>query len=51
MKKIKILFSLSMNYTENLYKLQDFVIKKTEYENLCNIFTKYVDENKNESFL
>ena len=30
--------------------LQDNVIDKTEYESLCNIFTKYVDENKNESF-
>ena len=31
--------------------LQDNVIDKNEYESLCNIFTKYVDENKNESFL
>ena len=31
--------------------LQDNVIDKTEYESLCNIFTKYVDEIKNESFL
>ena len=31
--------------------LQDNVIDKTEYECLCNIFTKYVDENKNESSL
>ena len=31
--------------------LQDNVINKNEYESLCNIFTKYVDENKNESFL
>ena len=31
--------------------LQDNVIDKTEYESLCNIFTKYIDENKNESFL
>ena len=30
---------------------QGNVIDKTEYEKLCNIFTKYVDENKNESFL
>ena len=27
------------------------VIDKSEYEILCNIFTRYVDENKNESFL
>ena len=31
--------------------LQDNVIDINEYESLYNIFTKYVDENKNESFL
>ena len=31
--------------------LQDNIIDKNEYESLCNIFTKYVDENKNEYFL
>ena len=38
---------------DNLYRksLQDNIIDKTEYDSLCNIFTKYVDENKNESFL
>ena len=38
---------------DKLYRksLQDNVIDKTEYESLCNIFTKYVDENKNDSFL
>ena len=38
---------------DKLYRksLQDNVINKTEYESLCNIFTRYVDENKNESFL
>ena len=38
---------------DKLYRksLQDNIIDKTEYENLCNFFTKYVDENKNESFL
>ena len=38
---------------DKLYRksLQDNIIDKTEYESLCNIFTKYVDENKNESFL
>ena len=35
-------------YTKSL---QDNVIEKTEYESLCNIFTKYIDENKNESVL
>ena len=36
---------------DKLYRkpLQDNVIDKTEYENLCNISTKNVDEN--ESFL
>ena len=38
---------------DKLYRksLQNNVIDKTEYESLCNFFTKYVDENKNESFL
>ena len=38
---------------DKLYRktLQDNVIDKNEYENLCNILTKYVDENENESFL
>ena len=33
---------------DKLYRksLQDNVIDKTEYESFCNIFTKYVDENK-----
>ena len=31
--------------------LQDNMIDKNEYESLCNIFTKYVDEKKDESFL
>ena len=38
---------------DKLYRksLQDNVIDKTEYGSLCNIFTRYIDENKNESFL
>ena len=38
---------------DKLYRksLQDNVIHKSEYDSLCNIFTRYVDENKNESFL
>ena len=38
---------------DKLYRksLQDNIIDKTEYDSLRNIFTKYVDENKNESFL
>ena len=37
---------------DNLYRksLQDNVIDKSEFESLCNIFTKYVVENKNLSF-
>ena len=31
--------------------LRDNIIDKIDYESLCNVFTKYVDENKNESFL
>ena len=30
--------------------LQDKVIDKVEFKSLCNNFTKYVDETKNESF-
>ena len=38
---------------DKLYRksLQDNIIDKTEYDSLCNNFTRYVDENKNESFL
>ena len=38
---------------DNLYRksLQDNVIDKNEYQSLCNISTKYINENKNESFL
>ena len=38
---------------DKLYRktLQDNVIDENEYESLCNSFTKYVDETKNESFL
>ena len=38
---------------DKLYRksLQYNIIDITEYESLCNLFTKYVDENKNESFL
>ena len=38
---------------DRLYRksLQDNVIDKNEYDSLSNIFTKYVDENKNDSFL
>ena len=38
---------------DKLYRksLQDNVIDKKEYDSLYNIFTRYVDGNKNESFL
>ena len=38
---------------DTLYRksLQDNVFDKDEYDSLCNIFTKYVDENKIESVL
>ena len=43
----------TIKYFDKLYRksLQDNVIDKTENDTLCNISTKYVDENKNESFL
>ena len=39
-------------YFDKLYRksLQDKVIDKNDYESLCDIFTKYVDGNENESF-
>ena len=38
---------------DKLYRksLQDNIIDKTENESLCNIFTEYLEETKNESFL
>ena len=43
----------TFNSFNNLYrnKLQDNLIDGSEYESLCNIFIKYVDEKKNKSFL
>ena len=37
---------------DKLYRksLQDNVMDKTDNESLCDNFTKYIDENKNESF-
>ena len=54
--KYKKQFERDQNTIKSFVKLyrkslQDNVIDKNEYETLCNIFTKYVDENKNESFL
>ena len=38
---------------DKLYKkfLKNNVIDKSQFESLCNIFIKYIDEIKNESFL
>ena len=38
---------------DKLYRksLQDNLIDKNEYQSLCDIFTKYINENKNETFL
>ena len=38
---------------DKLYRksLQDNLIDNNEYDGLCNIFTKYIEENKNKSFL
>ena len=54
--KYKKQYERDQNTIKSFYKLyrkslQDNLIDKTEYESLCNIFTKYVDEYKNESFL
>ena len=37
---------------DKLYRknLQDNIIDKNEYDSSCNIFTKYIEDNKNESF-
>ena len=42
----------TIKFSDKLYRksLQGSVTDKNEYENLCNIFTKCVDENKNEPF-
>ena len=52
-KKIYERDQQTIEFFDKLYRksLQDNVIDKTENESLCNIFTKYVDENKNRSFL
>ena len=38
---------------DKLYRksLQNNLIDKSEYGSLCNVFTEYLDETKNESFL
>ena len=44
---------LTIKSSDKLYwkSLQDNVIDRTEFGSLCINFAKYVDENKNESFL
>ena len=54
--KYKKLYERGQNTNKSFDKLyrkslQDNVIDKNEYDSLCNFFTKYIDENKNESFL
>ena len=51
-KKLYERYQNTIKSFDKLYRksLQDNVIDKNEYESLCNIFTKYIDENKNESF-
>ena len=54
--KYKKLYERDQNTNKSFDKLhrkslQDNIIDKTEYDGLCNIFTRYVDENKNDSFL
>ena len=54
--KYKKLYGRDQQTTKPFDKLyrkssQNNVIDKTEYDSLCNIFTNYVDENENESFL
>ena len=52
-KKLYERDQLTIKSFDKLYRksLQVNINDKTEYESLCNILTKYVDENKNESFL
>ena len=48
MRKINKQRNFSINYTKK--SIQENVIDKSEYGSLCKIFTKSVDETKNESF-
>ena len=43
----------NIKFFDKLYRefLQDNVIDRKEYESLCYIFTKYLEETKDESFL
>ena len=43
---------LTVKFFDKLYRnsLQDNVTDENEYENLCKIFNKYVDETENETF-
>ena len=56
MNKYKKLFERDQQTTYSFAKLyrkalQDIYKDKSEYESLCKIFTKYVNETKNEFFL
>ena len=50
MKKTNKQLNLLINCTENLCNIL-IVIDKSEFESQCNIFTKEIDESKNETFL
>ena len=54
--KYKKLYERDQNTIKSFDKiyrksLQDNIFDKTEYDSLCSVFNKYVDENKNDSFL
>ena len=44
---------LTIKSFDNLYRkcLQDNIIDKVEYGSLCNVFNKYIEVKKDESFL
>ena len=44
---------LTIKSFDKLYRkcLQDNIIDKVEYESLCNVFNKYIEEKKDDSFL
>ena len=55
-KKYKKLYEKDQQTIKSFDKIyrksvQNITIDENEYESLCNIFTRFVDETKNESFL
>ena len=49
MRALNKLLTLSENFIENVCEIRYMIIK--ESDNLSSIFTKYVNENKNDSFV